>query len=234
MTLLHGFLIATLFGIFAFFELLSLTSIQAAMRRMSSPPHPGLRRTGVGNRNEVSTDPDQSPVDVVGRGCRTIAINLLLQAMVLGGSMYFLSLPEASAQQLFPETGAGECVVGGVSAAVLAIVLGTMVWNWRMIINLHHRMVSPPNPTLPRAISEVAVTITAITATPSGGVTASGTAAAAGPLNAHSLGARPAISPLDVIGQGCLEIVARLILQALLFGVLGFWGWLVYSYMTYP
>jgi hypothetical protein len=233
MTLFDGFLIATLFGLFGTFELWSLTSIHAAMGRMSSPPHPGLRQTGVGNRNEISTDPDQSPVDVVGRGCRTIVMHLLLQTLVLGGlGIYLLSLPEASAQQLFPETGTGECVVGGVSAAVLAIVLRTMVWNWGMIVNLYHRMVSPPNPALPRA-TPVAAAAGAATETPSGGAAAAAAVVISPePPNVHYVGARPAISPLDVIGQGCLEIAGRLVLQALLLGMLGLWGWLVYGYLS--
>jgi hypothetical protein len=234
MTLLHGFLIATLFGIFASFELLSLTSIWAAIRRMSSPPHPVLKPTGVGNRRDIGTDPDESPVDVVNKGCRTIVVNLFLQAVVLGISGILLfSTPEASAQQWFPEIGTGECVVGAVSAAVLGIVVRTMWWNWGMIINLYNRMVRPPNPALPRA-TPVAAAAGAATETPSGGVAAvAAVVIAPGPPNVHYVGATPTISPLDVLGQGCLEIVARLILQALLFGVLGFWILLVYNYMSY-
>jgi hypothetical protein len=234
MTVLDGLLIATLFGVFGTFEVWSLSTILAAISRMSSPPHPTLRPTGEGNRRDIGTDPDVSPVNVVSHGCRTIITHLLLQGLVLGGlGTFLLSMQRASAQQLFPETGADNCAVGVVSAAVLGVVLRTMWWNWVVIGNLYHRMVRPPNPTLPKATSAVAVSSTAVTATPSGGAAASATAvASAGPPNTHNVGATPTISPLDVLGQGCLEIAGRLILQVFLLGVLGSWVWLVHGYLS--
>jgi hypothetical protein len=233
MTLLSGFLIVTLFGGFGSFELWSLTSILAAFKRMSSPPHPALKGTGVGNRRDIGTDPDESPVNVVNKGCLTIVMHLFLQAAVLGGlGIYLSSLPEASSQQLFPDIGTGECVVGAVSAGVLGVVLRAMVWNSRAIGNLYHRMVSPPDPTLPKA-TPVAAAAGAATKTPSGSAAAAAAVVISPkPPNVHYVGATPTISPLDVLGQGCLEIAGRLILQVLLFGVLGLWGWLVYGYMS--
>ena len=238
MTLSHGFLIATLLGLFGTFELWSLTGIFAAFRRMSSPPHPAVapQRTNRGNRSDVGTDPNVSPVNVVSSGCLTIFMHLFLQALVLGGSMYFLSSPEVSVQRLFPDPATGQCVVGAASAGVLGIVLRALVWNWDGIVNMYHKMVNPPRPSLPKAAVAASASSKASAKAPSVGDVAVSTSVAVtiGPPNAHLVGATPMISPLDVLGQGCLEIVARLILQALLFGVLGFWAWSVYGYMSYP
>jgi hypothetical protein len=240
MTLFDGFLIATLLGIFGSFELWSLTSIFAAFKRMSSPPHPALapqRIPNRGNRSDIGTDPNVSPVNVVGSSCLTIIFQLFLQASVLGGSaIYLSSLPEASAQQLFPGAATGKCVVGAATAGVLGAVLRALVWNWGAIGNSYRKMVNPPNPSLPKAAVAASASSEASAKAPSVGDVAVSTSVAVtiGPPNAHLVGATPAISPLDVLGQGCLELAARLILQALLFGVLGFWAWLVYSYMSYP
>jgi hypothetical protein len=235
MTFPHGFLIATLLGLFGTFEVWSLISILAAISRMTTPPDPAVTPKPVlnqGNRSDIGTDPIRSPVDIVVGGCLTIIMHLVLQALVLGGSIYLLSSPEVSVQRLFPDPATGQCVVGAMSVGVLGSVIRALVWNWDAIEKLYSRMVNPPKPSLPKA-TPVAAGAGAEVVTPSGDAAAAAAVMIApGPPNVHYVGATPTISPLDVLGQGCLEIVARLILQALLFGVLGFWAWLVYSYLS--
>jgi hypothetical protein len=237
MTFSHGLLFATLLGLFGTFELWSLTGIFAAIKRMSSPPHPALKPKLIpdeGYHSDIGTDPIKSPANIVVGGCLTIIGHLILQVVVLGGSIYFLSSPQVSVQRLFPDPATGQCVVGAATAGVLGIVLRTLVWNWDAIGNLWGKMMNPPKPALPKANPVIAVA-GAATATPSGGTAAvAAVAISPEPPNVHYVGATPPMSPIDVLGQGCLEIVARLILQVLLFGVLGFWAWLVYSYMSNP
>jgi hypothetical protein len=84
--------------------------------------------------------------------------------------------------------------VGILYAGLLGILLRTLFWNWGVIVNLYNLMVNPPNPSLKSAE----------------------------PPNHHYVAAKPPQSPQQVVAGGCLQIIARVILQLVLLAILIF------------
>jgi len=94
--------------------------------------------------------------------------------------------------------------VGVLYAGLLGFLVSTILWNWGMIVNLYNLMVNPPNPTLPFA----------------------------DPPNLHYVGSAPPQSPQRVVVGGCLEIILRMILQAVVVGFLVVSTWWVLRYLS--
>ena len=84
--------------------------------------------------------------------------------------------------------------VGILYAGLLGILLRTLSWNWGAILNVYNQMVNPPNTSLKSAE----------------------------PPNHHYVAAKPPQSAQQVVTDGCLQIVARVLLQLVLAAILVF------------
>lgn len=145
MNFLAGFVGAGIVGLIGTILAQALANIEAANKRMSSPPKPALRATEEENIKGIGTDPDQSPIQVLNAGCWTIVGNLLLVAIIfISIALIFTSIPEDALQQEIPE----ETLVGIFYAALLGALIRAILWNWGEIVNLYRRMINPPEPTL--------------------------------------------------------------------------------------
>jgi hypothetical protein len=82
--------------------------------------------------------------------------------------------------------------VGILYAGLLGVVLRTLFWNWGAILNAYNLMVNPPNPSL----------------------------RSAEPPNLHHVAAKPSQSPQQVVLDGCLQIISRVLLQLVLLAIL--------------
>jgi hypothetical protein len=148
MSFLTGLLGATLVGLVANWIVALLANIQAAMKRINSPPKPALGSIPRANVSGITTDPDVSPIRVLNEGCGTIIMNLLMMIFTFAviGTMIAL-LPRGARPQQIPE----EFWVGVLYAGLLGILIGTILKNWRTIGNLYKLMVNPPKPKLKSA-----------------------------------------------------------------------------------
>ena len=148
MSFLTGLLGATLVGLVAGWIAGLLANVQAAAKRMNSPPKPALGDIPGADVSGIGTDPDVSPIQVLNQGCWTIVANLLVMVLIFTvvGTVIAL-LPKGARPQQIPE----EFWVGILYAALLGIFIRTLFWNWGAIQNAHKLMVNPPKPKLKSA-----------------------------------------------------------------------------------
>jgi hypothetical protein len=191
MTFLTGFVGATLVGLLSTFLVGSWATINRAVGRMNSPPHPALQPMPGGDIRGIGTDPAEAPIQVLNHSCLTILVQLILQIAVFFLIIFIIiSLPGGTLQQEIPE----ETLYGIFFAAALGILTSAVWMNWTVIRSLYNRMVNPPAPSLPET----------------------------DPPNSHHVAAGPPLSPQQVVVDGCLQIVPRVILQIVLLGLLVF------------
>jgi hypothetical protein len=202
MTFFTGFLGATLVGVIADLFAESWKAIEAAQKRMYSPPNPALRSTAQTNIEGIGVNPEESPIQVLSNGCSTIILQLLLQLVILTIIAIFVWLMPGGdiVQQEVPE----EFFVGIVFAAILGLLGSSIIRNWWIIANLYRKMVNPPNPSLSWEADP----------------------------NDHHVAAKPGQSACDVVAGGCIEIIGRVILQILLIGLLGLTLLGMYRYLA--
>jgi hypothetical protein len=202
MTFFTGFLGATLVGVIAGLFAESWRAIEAAQKRMYSPPNPALRSTAQTNIKGIGVNPEESPIQVLSNGCSTIILRLLLQLVILTIIAIFVWLMPGGdiVQQEVPE----EFFVGIVFAAILGLLGSSIIRNWWIITNLYEKMVNPPNPSLSWETDP----------------------------NDHHVAAKPGQSAYEVVAGGCIEVIGRVILQILLIGLLGLTILGMYHYLA--
>jgi hypothetical protein len=202
MTFFTGFLGATLVGVIAGLFAESWRAIEAAQKRMYSPPNPALRSTAQTNIKGIGVNPEESPIQVLSNGCSTIILRLLLQLVILTIIAIFVWLMPGGdiVQQEVPE----EFFVGIVFAAILGLLGSSIIRNWWIITNLYEKMVNPPNPSLSWETDP----------------------------NDHHVAAKPGQSACDVVAGGCIEIIGRVLWQILLIGLLGLTLLGMYRYLA--
>jgi hypothetical protein len=146
MAFLVGFAGATLLGLLSTFLAGSWRTINRAVGRMNSPPHPALRPMPGGDLRVIGTDPAEAPMRVMNRSCSTILVQLILQVAVFFVTVFIIvSLPSGVFQEEIPK----EAVYGILFAAALGVLTAAAWSNWTLTRNSYNRMVNPPAPTLP-------------------------------------------------------------------------------------
>jgi hypothetical protein len=124
----------------------AIGQIQAANKRMTSPPKPALSATPGTKTWAVNTDPNKSPVAVLNDGCLKIVLNLLLIVTLLLGTGFAIAV--LGEHGLLPDI-TQDTLAGAFYAGLLGLLLGVMHLNWRQIGNLRKKMTNPPTPTFP-------------------------------------------------------------------------------------
>jgi hypothetical protein len=196
-----GFVGATFVGLAASAIAGVLANIQAGLAGMTSSPQPALREVPRTDGISGIVAEPDASPIQVLIGGCSAIIANLLLMIAILASIGALIVLIPG--DVLPRRLPEEFWVGVLYAGLLGILMNTILWNWGTIVNLFNRMVNHPNPTLP--LTE--------------------------PPNQHHVGAAPPQTPPQIVFGGCIEILLRAVLQAILLGTLAFSTWQVLRYL---
>lgn len=139
-----GFLVAGLIGVLGDIVSRNWNNIQRTQRLMFTvPPKPVTKNLGGATYKRIwgiGTDPDQSPLAVLNRGCLSIMGNGIFSGLIMGVMGVIIGwvflLPEIP-----PDAWNGV-----MFAAVVGIFLRRFRYHWKQITNLYAQIVNPPVP----------------------------------------------------------------------------------------
>jgi hypothetical protein len=137
-----GFLISGVFGLLSYGILANWGVLNKIYKRMFVvPPQPDLKPLPEVTHKGISTDPNQSPLNVLIQGCLTFIVFLVAQIFMLAALiLLFLGVLQYEISQGF---------WGGVIfAGVAGFLLQNIRKNLKEISNLIKLITKPPNPRL--------------------------------------------------------------------------------------